>query len=236
MNQSADTRTEILFGASALQKLKSSRVIVFGLGGVGSFAAEALARGGVGSLTLVDSDFISITNINRQLIAVNSTIGMLKTEAAKKRYLDINPDINITALPLFFLPETVFELNWNFDYVIDAVDTVAAKVAVITEAKKRGIPAVSVMGAGNKTEASMFEVADIYQTSVCPLAKIMRKMLRSNGIGELKVVYSKENPRHDGADKSGGLGSAAYVTGTAGLIAAGEAIKDIIKTTIRSEK
>ena len=188
-------RTELLIGEEALQTLKNKRVAVFGVGGVGGYAVEALARTGIGTLDLVDKDVVDETNINRQIIALQSTIGKPKVEVAKERCLDINPEMTINTHQVFYLPDTADEFDFtDYDYVIDAIDTVTGKLQLIEAAKKANVPVISSMGAGNKLNPAEFEVADISETSVCPLAKVMRKELRDRGIESLKVVYSKEAP------------------------------------------
>ena len=188
-------RTRLVLGAEALTKLKNARVAVFGLGGVGGAAVEALARSGVGALELIDSDTVAVTNLNRQLIATHATLGMKKTEAAKARVLDINPDCRVTARDEFFLPENADAWDFTaYDYVIDAVDTVAAKLCLAERCAAAGTPIISCMGTGNKTDPTRLEIADIYKTSVCPLAKVMRRECRKRGIKRLKVLYSREEP------------------------------------------
>ncbi len=237
------SRTEIIYGESALEKLARSRVAVFGLGGVGGYALEALARAGVGALDLIDNDTISLTNLNRQILALHSTVGEYKTEAASRRVKDINPACKLSLYNTFYLPETAGEFDFSeYDYIIDAVDTVTAKLTLIENAKKAGVPVISSMGTGNKTDASSFKVADIYETSACPLARIMRKELKKRGVDSLKVVYSKQEPVRDEASAeiieaelaSSGTtrrdipGSVSFVPATAGLLMAGEVINDII--------
>lgn len=221
-------RTERLIGNDAIEKLKNSTVAVFGLGGVGGYVCEALARSGIGHLIIVDNDKIDITNINRQIIALHSTVGMLKTEAMEKRLKDINPEIEIIRHELFFLPENSDEIRLDdCDYIVDAIDTVVAKVELAVIGQNIGVPVISSMGTGNKLDASKLEVTDIYKTSVCPLARAMRKKLKEKGIKQLKVVYSKEIPT---AEVSGRApASAAFVPPAAGLIIAGEVVKDMIK-------
>lgn len=230
------SRTEMLIGSDAVQKLKNSRVAVFGIGGVGGYTVEALARTGVGTLDLIDNDTVSLTNINRQIIATHSTIGMEKTEAAKNRIFDINPDIKVNVYNTFYTPETSAEFDFTqYDYIVDAIDTVSGKIELIVQANNAGVPIISSMGAGNKLDAARFEVADIYKTSVCPLAKVMRRELKKRNIKKLKVVYSKEEPiAHKGVTDEAVEGrrqipaSIAYVPSVVGLIAAGEVIKDLI--------
>ncbi|MBR7133129.1 MAG: tRNA threonylcarbamoyladenosine dehydratase [Clostridia bacterium] len=226
------SRTAQLLGDEALQKLKNSRVAVFGLGGVGGYAAEALARTGVGAIDLIDSDTVDITNLNRQIIATQSTVGMDKTEAMKKRIADINPEIRVTAHKLFYSAETAEKLSLSqYDYIVDAIDTVTSKIELIINAQKSGTPIISSMGTGNKLNAYELEVSDIYKTSVCPLARVMRYELKKRGVKGLKVVYSREEPRKSSLKGMGGKSipaSCAFVPGTAGLIIAGEVTKDIL--------
>ncbi len=227
-------RTEMLIGKDGVERLKKSKVIIFGIGGVGSYAAEAIARCGIGELVLVDSDVVSKSNINRQLIALNSTVGCAKVLVMKERIKDINPDIKVTAIEKFCLPENIDEFfDEKFDYVIDAVDTVSAKLAIAQKCKEQGIPVISAMGAGNKLNPQDFEVSDIYKTQGCPLCRIMRRELKKRGIDKLKVVYSKEEPLKSGViDEESGKsipGSISFVPSVMGLIIAGEAIKDLVK-------
>jgi len=228
------SRTELLIGREALERLKKCKVAVFGIGGVGSFAAEALARAGIGKLVLVDKDVVEITNLNRQLIATRKTLGMPKVEIMRQRILDINPDAEVIARRAFYLPETADELiQDDYDYIVDAVDTVTAKIDLVVQAKRRGIPIISSMGAGNKMDPARFRVADIYSTSVDPLAKVMRKELRSRGIDSLKVVYSDEPPitpmkSEEKSAKRQVPGSISFVPPVAGMIIAGEVVKDLI--------
>lgn len=220
-------RTESLIGAAALEKLRKSRVAVFGVGGVGGYVVEALARSGVGALDLIDNDVVSETNINRQIIALHSTIGKRKTEVAAARVRDINPDVKVVTHELFFLPETAQQLDFSqYDYVVDAIDTVAGKIALIERAKGANVPVISSMGTGNKLNASAFEVADISKTSVCPLARVMRRELKKRGIENVKVVCSKEEPKENGGKVPASI---AFVPPVAGLLLAGEVIKDLIK-------
>ena len=189
------SRTELLFGEEAMDILAKSRVAVFGVGGVGGFTVEALARSGVGALDLIDDDKVCVTNINRQIIALNSTVGMYKVDAAAERIHDINPDCKVTCHKMFYMPETADKLDFSqYDYVVDAIDTVTGKIEIIMQAKEAGVPVISSMGAGNKLDPTAFEVADIYKTSVCPLARVMRYQLKRRGVKKLKVVYSKEQP------------------------------------------
>lgn len=230
------SRTELLIGPEAIEKLNNAKVAVFGVGGVGGFAVEALARSGVGHFVLVDNDVVSLTNLNRQIIALHSTIGKYKTEVMKQRVIDINPDADVEIRNCFFLPENKDEFDFSgYSYVIDAVDTVAAKLSIIEEAKKYNIPVISSMGAGNKLNPTMFEVDDISKTSVCPLAKVMRYELKKRGIKKVKVVYSKEQPlkpifdisEEEPTSKRSVPGSISFVPSVAGLILASEVIKDI---------
>lgn len=226
-------RTELLFGSDAMETLKNSRVAVFGIGGVGGHTAEALVRSGIGAIDLIDNDEVSINNINRQIFATVSTVGQLKTESAKKRLLDINPDCKITVHNIFFMPETSEMIDFSqYDYVVDAIDTVTGKTEIIMCAEKAGIPVISSMGAGNKLDPTAFEVSDIYKTSVCPLARTMRHEMKKRGIKKLKVVYSKEQPfiPPERLSESGKRipASNAFVPSVAGLIIAGEVIKDLM--------
>lgn len=229
------SRTEMLIGEAALIKLKNSKVAVFGIGGVGGYVCEALARAGVGSLTLIDNDTVSESNINRQLIALTSTVGQLKTDVMKKRILDINPDIKVITHNVFVLPDNIDVFDFkDFDYIVDAIDTVSGKLAIIEKAYSLGIPVISSMGTGNKLDPTRFEITDINKTSVCPLARVMRYELRNRGVKKLKVLYSKEEPIKP--DNSSGCttgkavpGSISFVPSVAGLIIGGEVIKDIIK-------
>lgn len=221
------TRTIAVLGDEALQKLKKSRVAVFGVGGVGSYAVEALARAGVGAIDLIDNDTFGITNLNRQLYATYKTIGQSKVAVAKERIFDINPDCSVTVHKMFYLPQNADSINlMEFDYIVDAIDTVTAKIELIKRANLCGVPIISSMGTGNKIHPEMLEVSDIYKTSVCPLAKVMRTRLKKEGIKKLKVVYSKETPVKNDA---GIIGSVPFVPSVAGLIIAGETIKDLIK-------
>lgn len=240
------SRTEILLGVEGMERLAQSRVAVFGIGGVGGHVVEALVRSGIGAIDLIDDDTVNETNLNRQIIATRSTIGMPKVEAMKERIMDINPDCVVKVHQCFYLPETKAEFNFKeYDYVVDAVDTVTAKISLIVQAEEAGTPIISSMGAGNKLNPAMFEVADIYKTSVCPLAKVMRRELKKRNIKKLKVVYSKEEPikpsttempeigeQGSAADthpKRVTPGSTAFVPAVAGLIIASEVIKDLVK-------
>lgn len=236
------SRTELLLGKQALEKLKNSKVAIFGIGGVGSFVVEGLARAGVYNFILVDNDKVSLTNLNRQLIATTKTIERPKVDVAKERILDINPNANVETYQEFYTSDRKEILDKNIDYIIDAVDTVTAKIALVERANELNIPIISCMGTGNKLNPTMFEVSDIYKTSVCPLAKVMRKELRARGIKKLKVVYSKEEPiKHENnleavseidtnnKAKRPVPASISFVPSVAGLIIAGEVIKDLIK-------
>lgn len=217
-------RTELLLGTEGIEKLKNAHVAVFGVGGVGGFCIEALARAGIGEMTIVDRDTVSESNLNRQIIALRSTVSRPKTEVMGERLADINPELKLHALNMFYLPETASEVDFGeFDYVVDAVDTVTAKLDIIERAVKLGIPVISSMGAGGKLHPERFEVADIYETSICPLARVMRKECKKRGIGQLKCVYSREEPIT--ADRP--PGSISFVPSTAGLILAGEVVRDI---------
>lgn len=225
-------RTELLLGADAMKRLKNARVAVFGVGGVGGYAIEALVRSGVGTVDIFDNDTVSLTNLNRQIIADHDTLGQPKVEVMKKRALSINPYMTVNAHNCFYMPQNADEYDFSvYDYIIDAIDTVTGKIEIIVRANKANVPVISCMGAGNKLDASRLEVTDIYKTSVCPLAKVMRYELRRRGIKKLKVVYSKEEPaRTASADENGARrvpGSTAFVPPAAGLIAAGEVIKDL---------
>ena len=219
------SRTMLLLGEEGVNKLKNKSVIIFGIGGVGGFVTEALARSGVGHLDLVDSDKVSESNINRQIIALRSTIGRYKTAVMKERIMDINPEAEVNIHNCFYLPETASEFDFSkYDYVVDAVDTVTAKISLVLEAERCNVPIISSMGAGNKLDPTRFQVSDIYKTSVCPLAKVMRKELRARGIKSLKCVYSTEEP----AVKTTPPGSIAFVPSAMGLIVAGEVVKDLV--------
>lgn len=226
-------RTELILGSSALDKLKNARVAVFGIGGVGGYVAEALARCGVGALDLTDSDTVAESNINRQIIALTSTVGMYKVDAMRERISEINPECAVNVYKCFYLPETKAMFDFTqYDYVVDAVDTVTAKIAIIEQAKAADVPVISSMGAGNKLHPEMFELADISQTSVCPLAKVMRVELKKRSITDVKVVYSKEKaikPSQTISDsgKRQIPGSIAFVPSAAGLIIAGEVVRHI---------
>lgn len=243
------SRSELLFGKEAMDKLKNSRVAVFGIGGVGGYTVEALARSGVGTLDLIDDDKVCLTNINRQIIATRKTVGKYKVDVMKERILDINPDAVVNTYQCFYTPETADQFDFLvYDYVVDAIDTVSGKIELVLRSQEKNVPIISCMGAGNKLDPTMFEVADIYKTSVCPLAKVMRKELKDRGVKKLKVVYSKElvkKPQEDMAvscrsncicppgtvrkctAKRQIPGSNAFVPSVAGLIIAGEVIKDL---------
>lgn len=231
------SRSELLLGTDGLQKLANARVIVFGIGGVGSYTAEALARSGIGAIDLVDNDTVALTNINRQLIATHATVGQFKTDVMAARIHDINPNCAVTTHPCFFTRETADQFDFSsYSYIIDAVDTVSAKLALVECANAAGVPVISCMGAGNKLDPTRFEVADISKTSVCPLARVMRQELRKRGIRKLKVVYSKEEartPMETGSTEQANPGrrqipgSVAFVPSVAGLILAGEVICDL---------
>lgn len=227
------SRTELLIGKQAIEKLKQAKVAVFGIGGVGSYVVEGLARAGVGSFILVDKDIVDKTNINRQIIATHKTIGLKKVEVAKQRILDINPDAVVETYSEFFMPNSPDLFDKKTDYVIDCIDTITSKLELIVRAKNMNIPIISCMGTGNKLDPTKFEVTDISKTSVCPLAKVIRKELRNRGINTLKVVYSKEEPIKTNIfgeeTKKQIPGSISFVPSVAGLIIAGEAIKDLIK-------
>ena len=223
------SRTEMLIGKENIEKLKESKVAIFGIGGVGSYVVEALTRAGIGKFILVDNDTVAISNLNRQIIATRKTIGRLKVDVAKERILEINPDACIETYNEFFLPKSMDIFDNTVDYVVDCVDTVSAKIELVLRANKFNVPIISSMGTGNKLNPEMFEVTDIYKTSVCPLAKVMRKELRNKGIKKLKVVYSKEEPIKPVEGIDGTKGSISFVPSVAGLIIAGEVIKDICK-------
>ena len=227
------SRTELLLGAAAMEQLKASTVAVFGIGGVGSFAVEALARAGVGHLVLIDHDVVDVTNINRQLHATTKTIGQNKADLMRNRILDINPSAVVDVVDEFFLPNKNTDNFFicDYDYVIDAIDTVTGKIGLVVECERRGIKIISSMGAGNKIDPTKFKVADIFDTSIDPLAKVMRKKLKELGIKNLKVVYSTENPIQISTSQNSStkiIGSVSFVPSVAGLILAGEVIKDLI--------
>ena len=230
-------RTQLLLGDTALAQLRKARVAVFGLGGVGGYVVEALARSGIGALDLIDNDTISLTNLNRQLLATHDSVGMAKTDAAARRVRSIDPTIKVRTFDVFYLPDTAEQFDFKaYDYVIDAIDTVTGKLALIARAKEASVPIISCMGTGNKLDASAFEVADISKTSGCALARIMRKECAKRGLKGVKVVYSKEEPAQaeasdepipEGSSRRALPGSVSFVPGAAGLILAGEVIKDL---------
>lgn len=222
------SRTELLIGKENVEKIKNSKVAIFGLGGVGSFVAEGLARAGIGSFILIDNDVVDITNLNRQIIATHNTIGKDKVMVAKKRILSINPNVNIQVYKEFFLPQSRDLIDNSVDYIVDAIDTITGKIELVERANKLNIPIISAMGTGNKLDPTKFEVADIYETSICPLAKVMRKELKKRNIEKLKVVYSKEAPiKPVQIDNQCVPGSISFVPSVAGLIMASEVIKDL---------
>ena len=243
------SRTQLLLGADNMDRLADAKVAVFGIGGVGGYVVEALARSGVGSFVLVDDDKVCLTNLNRQIIATRKTVGRYKTEVMKERILDINPKAKVEIHNCFFLPENADEFPFEeYDYIVDAVDTVTAKISLVMKAKECNVPIISSMGAGNKLDASQFKVADIYKTKVCPLAKVMRRELKKRGVKKLKVVYSEEQPtrpkedmsiscrtncicppgaKHKCTERRDIPGSVAFVPAVAGLIIAGEVVKDL---------
>ena len=245
------SRTELLIGKAAMDKLAKSRVAVFGIGGVGGYVVEALVRSGLGAIDLIDDDKVCLTNINRQIFATRKTVGQYKVDVAAERIADINPDVSVSIYKTFYTPETSGQFDFTqYDYVVDAIDTVTGKIELVVNADKAGVPIISSMGAGNKLDAAAFEVADIYKTSVCPLARVMRRELKSRGIKHLKVVYSKEQPLTPIEDMAISCkahcvcppgtarkctqrrqvpGSIAFVPSAAGLIIAGEVIKNLIK-------
>ena len=230
------SRTAALFGQEAMEKLQRSHVAVFGVGGVGGYTVEALARSGIGKLTLIDPDDVGLTNINRQILATHENLGVLKVEAAKQRILAINPEAQVQTLPIFYTPETAdgVELT-GFDYIVDAIDTVTGKLCLVQRAVEAGVPIISCMGAGNKLDGTAFRVADISKTTVCPLARVMRKELKKRGISHLKVVFTtEESLKPAGMEEEAAAlgkrqipGSTSYIPGIAGLLLAGEVIKDI---------
>ena len=224
------SRTELLIGKDGIEKMQKSKVAIFGIGGVGSFVIEGLVRAGIENFILVDNDVVDLSNLNRQLIATHKTIGKPKVEVAKKRIIDINPDANVEIYKEFFMPDSKEILDDTVNYIVDAVDTVTAKIELVVRANKLNIPIISCMGTGNKLDPTKFEVADIYETSVCPLAKVMRRELKTRGIKKLKVVYSKEEPTKLSESENIKVpASISFVPSVAGLIIAGEVIKDIIK-------
>lgn len=228
------SRTELLVGRKNMERFAAARVAVFGVGGVGGYVVEALARTGIGTLDLIDNDTVSESNMNRQIIATTKTVGEYKVDAAKRRIQEINPEAKVNIYKTFYMPETADQFDFTeYDYVVDAIDTVTGKIEIIIQAEKAGVPVISSMGAGNKLNPAAFEVADIYKTSVCPLAKVMRRELKKRNIKHLKVVYSKEEPLTPlvkiGEEKRRQLpGSMAFVPSAAGLIIAGEVIRDLM--------
>ncbi len=244
------SRTELLLGKEGMERLKDARVAVFGVGGVGGYVCEALVRSGVGTFDLIDDDKVCLTNINRQIIATRSTVGRYKVDVMKERMLDINPDVKVQTYKCFFLPENADDFPFaEYDYVVDAVDTVTAKIELVMKCQSMGVPIISSMGAGNKLDASAFQVADIYKTKMCPLAKVMRRELKKRGVKKLKVVYSEEKPTrpiedmaiscrtncicppgaaHKCTERRDIPGSVAFVPSVAGLIVAGEVVKDLV--------
>ena len=243
------SRTQLLLGEEAMDRLKNTRIAVFGVGGVGGFVCEALVRSGVGAFDLIDDDKVCLTNLNRQIIATRKTVGKYKAEVMRDRMIEINPEVDVRIHKRFFLPENADEFPFSeYDYVVDAVDTVTAKIELVMKCQKEGIPIISSMGAGNKLEASVFKVADIYKTKMCPLAKVMRRELKKRGVKKLKVVYSEEKPtrpiedmsiscrtncicppgaEHKCTERRDIPGSVAFVPSVAGLIIAGEVVKDL---------
>ena len=252
------SRTELLLGKEAMEILARSRVAVFGIGGVGGYTVEALVRSGVGTIDLIDNDKVCLTNINRQLIATEKTLGRYKVDVMKERVLEINPRAVVNVHPCFFLPETKDEFHFSdYSYVVDAVDTVTAKIELVLSSQAAGVPVISSMGAGNKLDPTRFQVTDIYKTTVCPLAKVMRRELKKRGVKSLKVVYSQEKPLKPLADRADGCGdngictqaeqgrdtarrqipaSIAFVPSVAGLIIAGEVIKDLTKEAMGTSR
>ena len=246
------SRTQLLLGKDSMKKLHDAHVAVFGIGGVGGYVCEALVRSGVRRFDLIDDDKVCLTNLNRQIIATRKTVGKYKAEVMKERILEINPDCEVNVHKCFFLPENADDFDFdNYDYIVDAVDTVTAKIELVMKAKEKNVPIICSMGAGNKLDASMFKVSDIYKTKVCPLAKVMRRELKKRGVRKLKVVYSEEQPirpiedmsiscrthcicppgaKHKCTERRDIPGSVAFVPSVAGLIIAGEIVKDICKT------
>ena len=221
------TRTEKLIGKDKQDLLRTKSVLVFGIGGVGSFAVEALTRAGIGCIDIVDKDTVDVTNINRQLIATHDTVGMPKVEVMKKRMLSINPDVRVETFEMLYLPEKAAEIDWEkYDYIVDCIDNVTAKIDIISNAKVSGVPVISSMGTGNKLDPLMFRIADISKTKVCPLARVIRKELKGRGIKDVKVLYSEEEPVNTGERAPASI---SFVPSAAGMIIAGEVIKDLIK-------
>ena len=233
----AFSRSELLLGAEAMARLHAARVAVFGIGGVGGHAAETLARAGIGALDLIDSDDVAVSNLNRQIFALQSTVGLPKVEAARRRLTDINPELRLRTYRCFYLPDTADQFDFTaYDYIIDAIDTVTGKLMLAERAYAAGTPIISVMGAGNKLDPTRFTVTDVYKTKMCPLARVMRKELKKRGIPALKVVYSEEPaltpaPSGEESARRSVPGSVSFVPGVAGMIAAGEVIKDLMKET-----
>lgn len=225
------SRTELLIGKEGIEKLKNSKIAIFGIGGVGSFVVEALARVGVGNFILVDNDTVSLTNLNRQIIATHKTINKFKVEVAKERILEINPNAKVETYKEFFMPDSNEFFDETVTYVVDCIDTITAKIELVVRANKLNIPIISCMGTGNKLDPTKFEITDIFKTSVCPLAKVMRKELKNRGIKKLKVVYSKEQPivPHECEEEKCKAGSISFVPSVAGLILAGEVVRDVIE-------
>ena len=251
------SRTELLLGKEAMNKLSGSKVAIFGIGGVGGYACEALVRSGVGAFDLIDDDKVCLTNLNRQIIATRKTVGKYKAEVMKDRILEINPDAHVTIHKCFFLPENADEFPFHeYDYIVDAVDTVTAKIELVMKAQEKNVPIISSMGAGNKLDGSQFRVSDIYKTKMCPLAKVMRRELKKRGVRKLKVVYSEEKPirplddmsiscrtncicppgaKHKCTERRDIPGSVAFVPSVAGLIIAGEVVKDLCSREMRQD-
>ncbi len=223
-----DARTRLLLGDEAVSNLKKKRVAVFGIGGVGGYVCEALVRSGIGAFDLIDKDTVSLTNLNRQIIATRKTLGRYKTEVMKERMAEIQPDVDVYVHNCFFLPENADAFDFReYDYVVDAVDTVTAKIEIVLRAKACGVPVISAMGAGNKLNPALFRAADIYETSVCPLARVMRRELKKRGVEDLKVVYSTEAPRKPSGGEERTPGSLAFVPAAAGLVLAGEVVREL---------
>ncbi len=241
MSDDRFSRTRLLLGEEALDRLRGKRVAVFGIGGVGGYVCEGLVRSGIGSFDLIDSDKVSFSNLNRQIIATENTLGRYKVDVMKERMLEINPSVQVQTYRCFFLPENAHTFPFEeYDYVVDAVDTVSAKIEIVLRCKEKNVPVISSMGAGNKLDASAFRVADIYSTKVCPLAKVMRRELKKRGVQKLKVVYSEEAPLKPGEEETppeseertkrrATPGSVAFVPSVAGMIMAGEVVKDLIR-------
>ncbi len=235
--EEAFSRTELLLGPEALERLRRSRVAVFGVGGVGGYVVEALARSGVGALELIDSDTVSVSNLNRQLLATRPDLGRLKVDVARERVLSINPEAEVVTHPVFYLPETAERFDFRrYDYVVDAIDTVSGKIQLVLQAQSAGVPVICSMGAGNKLDPSLFRVSDLFETSVDPLARVMRQELRKRGVKRLKCVWSPEPPRTPmgaatdsaGPGRRSTPGSVAFVPPVAGLLLAGAVVRDLI--------